>query len=330
MEHTLYPIRFKPIYKELIWGGEKLREEYGKSDAPKMTGESWEISMVEDNISVVSNGFLKGNTLQEIIEIYMGDMVGESIFEKHGSFFPILIKFIHSNDNLSIQVHPDDTYAEEHHGENGKTEMWYILEAEKDSKLIAGFNQDTDREGFLKGLKEDSLVDMMNFEPVKKGDVLFMPTGRIHALGPGIVLAEIQQTSDMTYRIYDWGRTGPDGERRELHLDHAVNVMDYTRQKEYKTPYTPLLNSSVRVADCPYFTTQYIEFDQPVDKDYMLIDSFVIYMCMEGKVDIHYPGGDAEVLQKGDTILIPAAIKELALIPSEKSILLEIFMIPSA
>lgn len=307
-----------------------MREEYGKSDAPKMTGESWEISMVEDNISVVSNGFLKGNTLQEIIEIYMGDMVGESIFEKHGSFFPILIKFIHSNDNLSIQVHPDDTYAEEHHGENGKTEMWYILEAEKDSKLIAGFNQDTDREGFLKGLKEDSLVDMMNFEPVKKGDVLFMPTGRIHALGPGIVLAEIQQTSDMTYRIYDWGRTGPDGERRELHLDHAVNVMDYTRQKEYKTPYTPLLNSSVRVADCPYFTTQYIEFDQPVDKDYMLIDSFVIYMCMEGKVDIHYPGGDAEVLQKGDTILIPAAIKELALIPSEKSILLEIFMIPSA
>ncbi len=257
MEHTLYPIRFKPIYKELIWGGEKLREEYGKSDAPKMTGESWEISMVKDNISVVSNGFLKGNTLEEIIEVYMGDLVGDSIFDRHGSLFPILIKFIHSNDNLSIQVHPDDTYAEEHHGENGKTEMWYILEAGKESKLIVGFNRDTDREGFLKSLKEGTLVEMMNFEAVEKGDVIFMPTGRIHALGPGIVLAEIQQTSDMTYRIYDWGRTGPDGNPRELHLDHAVNVMDYTRQKDYKTSYTPLLNSTVRLVDCPYFTTRY-------------------------------------------------------------------------
>ena len=327
MENTLYPIRFKPIYKELIWGGEKLREEYGKTDAPKNTGETWEISMVEDNISVVSNGFLKGNTLEEIIETYLGDMVGDSIYDRYGNFFPILIKFIHSNDNLSIQVHPDDKYAMEHHGENGKTEMWYILEAEKDSKLIVGFNQDTDREGFLKGLKEGTLVDMMNFEPVEKGDVLFMPTGRIHALGPGIVLAEIQQTSDMTYRIYDWGRTGPDGTPRELHIDHALNVMDYTRQKNYKTPYTPLLNSSVSLADCPYFTTQYIEFDQPVDKDYNLIDSFVIYMCMEGKVDIHYPGGEPVVLQKGDTILIPAALKELSLVPSEKSTLLEIFML---
>ncbi len=326
MEHTLYPIRFKPIYKELIWGGEKLREEYGKSDAPKMTGESWEISMVKDNISVVSNGFLRGNTLEEIIEVYMGDLVGDRIFDVHGTLFPVLIKFIHSNDNLSIQVHPDDTYAMEHHGENGKTEMWYILEAEKDSKLIVGFNRDTDREGFLKSLKEGTLVDLMNFEPVKKGDVLFMPTGRIHALGPGIVLAEIQQTSDMTYRIYDWGRTGTDGKPRELHIDHAVNVMDYTRQKEYKTPYTPILNRSVRLAGCPYFTTQYMEFDQPVDKDYNLIDSFVIYMCMEGTVHVHYPGGKPEVLKKGDTILIPAALKALSLIPVVKTTLLEIFI----
>ena len=326
MENALYPIRFKPIYKKLIWGGEKLRTEYGKTDAPEMTGESWEISMVKDNISVVSNGFLSGNTLEEILEIYMGDLVGDSIYEQHGNLFPILTKFIHSNDNLSIQVHPDDSYAMEHHGENGKTEMWYILEAEKDSRLIVGFNQDTDREGFLKSLKEGTLVDMMNFEPVKKGDVLFMPTGRIHALGPGIVLAEIQQTSDMTYRIYDWGRTGADGKPRELHIDHAMDVMDFTRQKRYKTPYTPLLNSSVRVADCPYFTTQYIEFDQPVYKDYILIDSFVHYMCMEGTVEIHHPEGEPEVLQKGDTILIPAVLKELSLIPREKSILLEIFM----
>lgn len=328
MEKTLYPIRFKPIYKELIWGGERLREEYGKKDAPKMTGESWEISMVEDNISVVSNGFLKGNSLEEITEVYMGDMVGDAIYEKFGTFFPILIKFIHSNDNLSIQVHPDDAYAKEHHGDVGKTEMWYILEAEKDSKLIAGFKRNTDREGFLKSLKDGTVVDLMNFEAVKKGDILFIPTGRIHALGPGIVLAEIQQTSDMTYRIYDWGRTDKDGNPRELHIDHGLEVMDFTLQENYLTPYKPLLNNSVRVADCPYFTTQYIEFDQPVDKDYNFIDSFVIYMCMEGKVNIHYPGGNAETIQKGDTIMIPAALKELSLIPQQKSTILEIFMIP--
>ncbi|MFH0758954.1 MAG: type I phosphomannose isomerase catalytic subunit [Bacteroidota bacterium] len=328
MEQSLYPIRFQPIYKKLIWGGEKLREEYGKIDAPEMTGESWEISMVEDNISLVTNGFLKGNTLEEIIEIYMGDLVGDWVFEKFGTFFPILTKFIHSNDYLSIQVHPDDTYAMEHHGENGKTEMWYILEAEKDSKLIVGFRKDMDKAGFLRNLKEGTLVECMNFEPVKKGDVLFMPTGRVHALGPGIVLAEIQQTSDMTYRIYDWGRTGADGKPRELHIDHALNVMDFKRAGQYKTEYKAPLNTTATLVDCPYFTTQFMQFDQPVEKDYNLIDSFVIYMCMEGDVELHYAEGEAVVMQKGDSILIPAVLKELLIVPREQSTLLEIYMKP--
>lgn len=295
-----------------------------------MTGESWEISMVKDNISVVSNGFLKGNTLEEVIEVYMGDVVGDWVFDKYGTFFPILTKFIHSNDYLSIQVHPDDEYAMEHHGENGKTEMWYILEAENSAKLIVGFNKDTDKEEFLKGLKEGTLVEMMNFEPVEKGDVLFMPTGRVHTLGPGIVLAEIQQTSDMTYRIYDWGRVGTDGQPRELHIDHALNVMDFRWHDQYKTHYPDQPNSTVQLADCPYFTTQYMQFDQPMDKDYNKIDSFVIYMCMEGRVELCYPGleqgSDSETLNKGDSILVPAAIKEISLVPIEKSVILEIFL----
>ena len=326
MEKTLYPIRFKPIYKELIWGGEKLREEFGKTDAPPMTGESWEISMVEDNISVVANGFLKGNTLEEIIEVYMGDMVGDTIFDRFGTFFPILTKFIHSNDNLSIQVHPGDDYAMEHHGENGKTEMWYIMDAEEDAKLMVGFNRDIDEKEFLQSLKDDTLVDLMNFEPVKKGDVLFLPTGRVHALGPGIVLAEIQQTSDMTYRVYDWNRVGADGKPRELHIEHALRVMDYKRHDQYKTGYPRIMNATVNLADCPYFTTCYMQFDQPVDKDYNLIDSFVIYMCMEGEVDLHYPGGEPVSTRKGDTLLIPAAIKELSMIPRETTTLLEVYM----
>ena len=331
MTDTLYPLRFTPIYKKLIWGGEKLREEYGKLDAPEMTGESWEISMVEDNISVVSNGYLKNNTLEEVIEVYMGDVVGDRVYEKYGTFFPILTKFIHSNDYLSIQVHPGDEYAMEHHGENGKTEMWYILEAEEDARLIVGFNRPTDREGFLKSLHDGTLVDLMNFQPVKKGDVLFMPTGRIHALGPGIVLAEIQQTSDMTYRIYDWDRMGADGKPRELHIDHAANVIDFDMPADYKTPYDPVPNQTVPLADCPYFTTQYMKFDQPVDKDYNLIDSFVIYMCTEGEVDLYYPGWEqngSETLRKGDTILVPAVLKEISLVPKVPSVMLEVFMKP--
>jgi mannose-6-phosphate isomerase len=328
MEQTLYPLRFKPIYKKLIWGGEKLREEYGKSDAPEKTGESWEVSCVKDNISVVANGFLGGNTIEEVIEVYMGDVVGDWIFEKFGTFFPILTKFIHSNDYLSIQVHPGDDYAMEHHGENGKTEMWYILESEKDARLIVGFNRDLDRKEFLRCLEEGTLVDVMNFEPVEKGDVLFMPTGRVHALGPGIVLAEIQQTSDMTYRIYDWDRRDADGNGRELHIDHALNVMDYSRHENYKTRYNPVLNATTTLADCPYFTTRFMKFDIPVDKDFNLIDSFVIYMCMEGTIDLYYPGGGSETLHKGDTILVPAVLKELSLVPQEMSTLLEIFMKP--
>ncbi|MCK4747725.1 MAG: class I mannose-6-phosphate isomerase [Bacteroidales bacterium] len=325
MEQSLYPLRFQPIYKKLIWGGEKLREEYGKEDAPEMTGESWEISNVEDNISVVSNGFLAGNSLEEIIGVYMGDLVGDGIFEKFGTFFPILTKFIHSNDNLSIQVHPGDDYAMEHHGENGKTEMWYILEADKDAKLIIGFNKDTDREEFLSCLKNGKLVELTNFEPVQKGDVLFMPTGRVHALGPGIVLAEIQQTSDMTYRIYDWDRKDADGRPRELHIDHALNVMDFKKHDNYKTKYTPHLNTTVNLADCPYFTTGVIRFDQPVEKDFNMIDSFVIYMCIEGSAGITYPGG-VEQINKGETILIPAEMKNLAIVPSEPTTLLEIYL----
>ena len=326
MDRSLYPLRFKPIYKALIWGGEKLREEFGKTDAPPNTGESWEISMVEDNVSIVSNGFLKGNNLEEIIEVYMGDLVGDHIFERFGTFFPILAKFIHSRDNLSIQVHPDDDYAMEHHGSMGKTEMWYIMDAEKDAKLMAGFNRDIDRQTFLSNLEEGTLADLMNYEPVRKGDVLFLPAGRVHALGPGIVLAEIQQTSNTTYRVYDWDRVGMDGNPRELHIDHALRVMDFKSHSEYKTGYTPILNSTVQLVDCPHFSTSYIQFDQPVDKDYNLIDSFVIYMCMEGRVDIHHPGGAPETVLRGDTILIPASLKEISLIPQESSILLEVYM----
>jgi mannose-6-phosphate isomerase len=325
MDRSLYPLRFYPIYKQLIWGGEKLRELYGKTDAPEKTGESWEISQVEDNVSVVSNGFLKGKSLEEVIKIYKSELMGHRIFERFGSRFPLLTKFIHSNDDLSIQVHPGDEYAKKHHGENGKTEMWYILDSENDAQLIVGFNHDLDREIFLDKLNTGHLKEVLNFEKVSEGDVIFLPAGRIHALGPGIILAEIQQTSDMTYRIYDWDRLGQDGKPRELHIEHALNVLDYKAHGSYKTSYPSLMNTHVNLVTCPYFSTQLIHFDRQMDMDYRDLDAFVIYMCLEGELAIHHAGGGPARLVRGDTILIPASMKETSLIPATRSKLLEIY-----
>ncbi|KPL09451.1 MAG: mannose-6-phosphate isomerase [Bacteroides sp. SM23_62] len=326
MDKSLYPLRFHPIYKPLIWGGEKLREDYGKTDAPEKTGESWEISQVEDNISLVSNGFLEGKSLEEIIQIYKGELVGHRIFERFGTRFPILTKFIHSNDDLSIQVHPGDQYAALHHGENGKTEMWYILDSEKDAKLIVGFNRDINREILLEKLNNGTLKDILNYEKVSEGDVIFLPEGRIHALGPGIVLAEIQQTSDRTYRIYDWDRVGRDGKPRELHIEHALNVLDFKAHTSYKSGYRKIQNATVNLIECPYFSTQIIHFDRRLEKDYTALDCFVIYMCLSGDLDIRFAGENRTHLSKGDTILIPAVIKDLSLIPLEDSSLLEIYL----
>ena len=326
MDKSLYPLRFHPIYKPLIWGGEKLRECYGKTDAPEKTGESWEISHVEDNISLVSNGFLEGKNLEEVIQKYRGELLGQRVFERFGPRFPLLTKFIHSNDDLSIQVHPGDEYAGEHHGENGKTEMWYILDSERDAQLIVGFNRDIDRDIMFEKLNDGSLKEVLNFEKVSEGDVIFLPEGRIHALRPGIVLAEIQQTSDMTYRIYDWDRVGVDGKPRELHIEHALNVLDYKAHTSYKTSYHSELNTPVRLVECPYFSTQLIQFDKKLDMDYASLDSFVIYMCLDGDLDLWHTGENRTRLVKGDTILIPAAIKDLSLEPNEESRLLEIYV----
>lgn len=326
MEKSLYPLKFKPICKDVIWGGEKLRDVYGKACASDKTGESWEVSGVEGNVSVVAEGFLKGNALDELIEIYMGDLVGDAVYEKFGIDFPVLIKFIHSKDVLSVQVHPDDEFAAEYEGGFGKTEMWYVIDAEEDAGLISGFKSSIDKEEFMKHLNAGSLKEILNEEKVKKGDVFFIPSGRVHAIGPGIVLTEIQQTSNTTYRIYDWDRTDKDGNSRELHLDKALQVMDFEKREDISTKYDRIQNSTVNLADCPYFTTSLIEFDHPVDKDFNLIDSFVIYICTEGELMVNYKGGVAVSIRKGETVLIPAELKEISLLPKEKSTLLEVYI----
>lgn len=324
MEAKLYPLKFKPILKDKIWGGPKLRDVLGKNASDK-AGESWEISGVEGDISVAENGFLAGNSLQELTEIYMGDLLGDSIFERFGVEFPLLIKFIDAADFLSVQVHPDDALAKERHNSYGKTEMWYIVESEK-GQLIAGFNQELEKEQYLQHFKGGTLKEILNYETVAPGDIYFMPAGRVHAIGAGVLLAEIQQTSDVTYRIYDWDRTDDQGKSRELHTDLALDAIDFSFHKQYKTPYQALKNSTVYAVDSSFFTTSVIHLDQPVEKDFNMIDSFVIYMCMEGTAGITYGKGEIETIKKGETILIPAELKNLALIPTEASTLLEVYI----
>ncbi len=323
MNSTLYPLKFKPILKDKIWGGPRLHDVLGKKASDK-AGESWEISGVEGDISIVENGFLAGNSLLELTEIYMGDLLGDSIYDRFGVEFPLLIKFIDAADFLSVQVHPDDAMALERHNSYGKTEMWYIVESDR-GELITGFNRKLDREEYLKHFKEGRLKEILNHEAVAPGDIYFMPAGRIHAIGSGVLLAEIQQTSDVTYRIYDWDRTDDQGKARDLHTDLALDAIDFSFHPSYKTEYRPLENSTVTAVDSPFFTTGVIKLDQPVEKDFNLIDSFVIYLCMEGAAGITYPGG-VELIKKGETILIPAEIKNLAIVPTVPTTLLEVYI----
>ncbi len=323
MESKLYPLKFKPILKDKIWGGSRLRDTLGKKASDK-AGESWEISAYGEDLSVVENGFLAGNNIQELVEVYMGELVGDHIFEKFGLEFPLLIKYIDANDFLSIQVHPDDALARTRHNSRGKAEMWYIVESDK-GQLITGFNREMNHEQYLQHFKEGTLEEILNNEKVSTGDIYDMPTGRIHAIGPDILLAEIQQTSDLTYRIYDWDRVDEEGKSRELHTDLALDAIDFQFHPSYKTKYQIIKNSTVSAVDTPFFTTGVINFDQPVEKDFNMIDSFVIYMCMEGRSGISYPGG-VETITKGETILIPAELKSLMIIPSEHTTLLEIYI----
>ena len=224
--NDLYPLKFKPIFKEKIWGGNKIQTVFGMDYSPLANcGEAWVLSGYGDETSVVSNGFLAENQLDELIEIYMGDLVGEAVYEKYGYKFPLLIKILNSSDWLSIQVHPDDKLAESRHNDLGKTEMWYIADAEPGAELISGFNQQMDSELYLSNLKNGTLKEIMNYEKVQKGDVYFIPAGRVHAIGPGLLLFEIQQTSDLTYRIYDFDRVDDKGNPRQLHTDLALDAL---------------------------------------------------------------------------------------------------------
>ncbi len=324
--NQLYPLKFIPIILDKMWGGNKLHNVLNKPTTSGKAGESWEISGVDGNVSVVSNGFLEGNNLEELVEVYMGDIVGDRIFEIFGRRFPLLIKFIDANDKLSIQIHPNDELAGKRHNSYGKTEMWYIIQADKGSELIIGFNRNIDKETYLQHLKNKSLQEILNTEPVKEGDVFFLPAGRVHAIGSGILLAEIQQTSDVTYRIYDFDRRDNSGNFRELHTELALDAIDYGFYSNYRTNYVIQDNQPSELISCKYFTTNMLNLSEITKKDIAQLDCFVIYMCIDGSGKIISPGNTEVSLNKGESVLIPASLIQFSIEPEQSMKMLEIYI----
>ena len=323
----MYPLLFKTIFKDKIWGGEKIKTLLGKDFSPLPNcGETWEISGVQGNISVVEEGILAGRDLVSLIEEFKGQLLGEKVYKQFGNEFPLLIKFIDANDDLSIQVHPDDTLAKERHNSFGKTEMWYVLQADKGAKLNVGFNKQIDEKTYLEHLANNTLDEILNFETAAAGDVFFIPAGRVHYIGKGICLAEIQQTSDITYRIYDFDRVDDKGNKRALHTDQALAALDYNYYGEYKTHYTSKKNEASQIVACPYFTTNLIELENLVSRNYDTLDSFVIYICVEGEASLNY-GKGAMKIKKGDSVMLPAIFKSVTLLPVGDTKILEVYIL---
>jgi len=323
MSKKLYPIKFTPILKDKIWGGQKLKTILNKnSDLPNV-GESWELSDVEGDTSIVCNGSLKGQSLKQLLDTYKEDLIGLQNYRIFQNKFPLLIKFIDAKEDLSIQLHPNDELAAKRHNSFGKTEMWYVFQADKDSNLIVGFNQEMTPEKYLKHLNDKTLTKILNFDKVKEGDTYFVEVGRVHAIGAGVMVAEIQQTSDITYRVYDWDRVDGDGNERELHNDLAIEAFDFDMPDNFRITYDKTPNQSNEMVSCPYFTTNYLKINQTLKK-VNKHDSFIIYMCVDGEAEI-ITEGFSESIKKGETILLPAAIENYE-ISSKNVTLLEVYV----
>jgi len=308
----LYPLKFNPILKERLWGGTKLKEVLGKPSKSEITGESWELSGVPGDISKVSNGELTGVSLQTLINDYPEELLGKSVVKRFGKEFPILIKFIDAKQDLSIQLHPNDALAKQRHDSFGKTEMWYVMDADKDANLIVGFNKDVTKEEYSKSLEANTLLDLLNYEAVKEGDTFFINTGKIHAIGAGVLLAEIQQTSDVTYRVFDFNRKDKNGDLRELHTEMALDAMHYHKKDDFIVHYPSESDTVNKMVDSPYFKTNFIEITNTLKQDITQRESFTIYMCVGGKVEINTEFGSAKI-SNGETVLIPAITNQITL-----------------
>lgn len=311
----LYPLRFRPRLKPRIWGGSTLIAKKGKGlriDRSRQYGESWDLSGLRGDLSIVSNGMLKGNNIEELIEVYMGDLVGEKNFERFGVEFPLLIKMLDAQDTLSIQVHPNDEIAAERHDSYGKSEMWYITDCEQGASIYVGFKRPVSREEFIDAVITNRLPELLNRYEVKRGDVYFIPAGTIHTIGKGIELIEIQQTSDITYRVYDWDRVDSEGRPRELHTALAIDAIDFDSDEEYVLTKSPDVNSSVELIKREQFTANLLAIDGEYTRVLAALDTFVVYIVAEGELQIEAEN-HSEKLAVGELVLIPAEVNEVTI-----------------
>ena len=317
----VYPLQFEPIFKERIWGGNKLNTFLGKEIESPITGESWELSTVKGDVSVIAKGNYKGLPFNDLIEQFPVEVLGKSVYSRFGKDFPLLFKYLDATNDLSIQVHPDDELAKKRHNSFGKTEMWYIMQADPEARIIVGFKEESNATEYVKNLENKTLLSIMDEVKVKAGDVFFLEAGTVHAVGAGMVVAEIQQTSDITYRLYDFDRVDDEGNTRELHIDLALEAINYHKIEAQKK-YTNIINQSNTIVDCPYFTTNSLPLDGQlvINKS---MDTFTVYMCVDGlfKIDLEEAAFE---YKKGDTVFIPAAMNGYIL--SGKATLLEIYI----
>lgn len=323
---NLYPVTFKPILKKIIWGGSAISPFKGIVPVQEGIGESWELSDVEGNVSVVANGPMEGRSLDDLIHMYGDALVGKKVLGQFGTTFPLLIKFIDARDNLSIQVHPDDELAKKRHNSFGKTEMWYVIKAAPDATLYSGFSQQIDADEYVKRVQNNTIMEVLQCYDVKAGDVFFLPAGRVHAIGAGCFIAEIQQTSNITYRIYDYNRKDAAGNTRELHTELAKDAIDYTFLPDYRTPYKEEKDRPVELVSCTYFTTNLLELDKEVSRDFASLDSFVVYICMEGALRLKDNKGNTIEITQGQTVLVPADTDSVILTPSPTAKLMETYI----
>lgn len=333
----LYPFTFKDNFFPKVWGGTMLKALKGiKDDDSTPIGENWEISAVPGKESVVANGSLQGRKLNELVTEYKEELIGRTVYDMYGDKFPLLIKFIDAAKDLSIQVHPNDEMAKKYHDSFGKTEMWYIMDTKPGAKLYSGFKSLISKYEYGKRIEDGSICDVLASHDVKEGDVFYIPAGRIHAICRGTLLAEVQQSSDLTYRIFDYNRPGLDGKPRALHTALASEALDYSVEDDYRTHYTHKINYPVLLAENRFFTVKLLEVNRAFHRKLYKYDSFVVYMCLEGSSDIvirSWKGDEPEIKQvhltKGMSCLVPACVADMDVVPNNEngmSKLLEVYI----
>ena len=324
----MYPLKFEPILKQTLWGGDKIIAFKQLNETLSGVGESWEISAVEDNESVVANGPDKGLTLPEMVGKYRHELVGEVNYSLFGTKFPLLIKFIDARLDLSIQVHPGDELARKRHNSFGKNEMWYVVSADKGAKLISGFSEQITAKEYKERVYNGTFAEVLQTCDVKPGDVFYVPAGRVHGIGAGAFVAEIQQTSDITYRIFDYNRKDAEGKSRELHTTQAIEAINFADvQDDFRTEYDHLKNEPVELVASPYFTTSIYDMTEEITCDYSELDSFVIFICVEGACHITDDSQNEIAVRAGETVLLPAVVQEVTIVPEEGGVkLLETYL----